>query len=584
MKHRLHRIDIRNFKAFRDFSLTLEGRHLLLYGSNGSGKSSLYWALYTFLQSARKPQYGVAKYFQHGNPESLLNIHEQAAEAPTPGEISMTLRDPSGDAGESFRISEPAHDTFAQPLFEKADMASDFVTYRFFFGFSHFRNSEHFNLWKLFEHELLPFCVTTHDGAGELEKQWRLLCRRNPNPNAYRGTAGRKAYGDFNWALRQYCEKIKAVLGAINAEAQTFYNEHFSEGDPLPLTFEIKLEKSAFRNVGDDAVTPPELRLIVAKGTTNIFRPQSHLNEAKMTQLAISIRFAASLVSLQQSELKLLVLDDLLVSFDMDNRMRVVEILLSETFEDCQKIILTHDLGFFQEFRRKIGDNHPDWCFSTLVGTADQQIRAISKKSDLEIAQDFLANGQIAECGNLLRKAVEANLTNFLELAKEKQGLSSLIDRSEFASLHQKLNEAEAELKLSYHYQFAELIQSNFTQDQWRDIVSGDPIDVSKFSELTNAQKGAAIAKLYAARTQFQQLVLELLSDSSRKRHTATKILKEVRRIKDRILNPASHAGATPLYTGEAKDALEVINSMNAALAAALQTLGSEASASPTAS
>src|ERR1039457_6208300 len=98
MKSRLHHIAITNFKAFREFSLNLEGRHLLVYGANGAGKSSLYWALYTFLQSAGKKPFGsIGKYFDPANPQHLLNLHEQKTAAPKPGEIALTLRDVTTD-------------------------------------------------------------------------------------------------------------------------------------------------------------------------------------------------------------------------------------------------------------------------------------------------------------------------------------------------------------------------------------------------------------------------------------------------------------------------------------------------------
>ena len=73
-------------------------------------------------------------------------------------------------------------------------------------------------------------------------------------------------------------------------------------------------------------------------------------------------------------------------------------------------------------------------------------------------------------------------------------------------------------------------------------------------------------------RVNLHQCIIELLSDASRKRLTATKLLEEVRKIKDRILNPASHAGATPLYTKEAEDAIKVIQALDVALNAALIT------------
>src|SRR6478735_4798050 len=159
MKSRLHKIEIINFKAFREFTLDLEGRHLLVYGDNGAGKSSLYWALYTFLQSARKPKNSIAKYFTPGGPENLLNIHEKDPVA-KPGEIALTLRDVDTKTDTTYRIGQADHGTYQEPPILKGDLASDFITYRFFFGFSHFRNSDSFNLWPLFEKEILPFLAS----------------------------------------------------------------------------------------------------------------------------------------------------------------------------------------------------------------------------------------------------------------------------------------------------------------------------------------------------------------------------------------------------------------------------------------
>ena len=168
---------------------------------------------------------------------------------------------------------------------------------------------------------------------------------------------------------------------------------------------------------------------------------------------------------------------------------------------------------------------------------------------------------------------MEANLTNFLDQAKRKKGLDHLIDREAFASLHQKLNEAAAQLSLDGYHQFAELVQSNFSPEQLMEILDPDEVDIAHFKGLTREKKGAAIAKLYAARRDFQQIIVNLLSEASRRRLTAIKLVNEVRKIKDRILNPASHAGAAPLYNKEAEDAVKVIQALDAALTSALSTL-----------
>ena len=221
-------------------------------------------------------------------------------------------------------------------------------------------------------------------------------------------------------------------------------------------------------NVQNFEFTVPEVEFGIQVGSKIVSRPQAFLNEAKLTQLALSVRFAASLVNLHESDLKLLVLDDLLVSLDMSNRMRVVEILLSDTFANYQKLIFTHELGFFQECRRLIGSSSSDWAFYRLSDPST----ITSFKTELEAAKEFLERDQIAECGNQLRKHVEKTLTTFLDQAKLKKGLNKLIEQENFSSLHQKLNEASNELSLSSHKQFAKLLQSQFSIDELPDDFS----------------------------------------------------------------------------------------------------------------
>ena len=57
---RITEIEIKNFKAFYGtyrIDLHKAGKNLLVYGENGSGKSSLYFALKLFLESGDDPSH-----------------------------------------------------------------------------------------------------------------------------------------------------------------------------------------------------------------------------------------------------------------------------------------------------------------------------------------------------------------------------------------------------------------------------------------------------------------------------------------------------------------------------------------------
>ena len=553
MKSRLQRLEIRNFKAFREpFTLNLEGRHLLVYGSNGSGKSSLYWALYTFLQSARKePKGSIAKYFDAAGQENLLNIHEQAEAAPRAGEIALTFQDVATKKETRYPISQADHSTYREPTILKGDLASDFITYRFFFGFSHFRNSEKFNVWPLFAKEILPFCVST--GGIDPWERWKAIRSGIPNPAAYKGRAGRNAYDSFIADTNAFAGILPGIVDTISNEAQKFYDEHFSKDDPAKVALKLGVTTNPAYDFDSRNFTIPVIEFGIQVTGKNITRPQSFLNEAKMTQLALSVRFAASLVNLHQSDLKLLVLDDLLVSLDMSNRMKVVEILLSGAFENYQKIILTHDYGLFQEFRRKVGASHPDWCFLRLEGTAATNIETKTEKTDIQKAEEYIYGHNLDEAGLRLRKACEDVAARFLDRD------NNVDPTKEFTGLRENLRAAKNRVLSEFPAGLYEKVL-RATPDAHRSLLlSADDADIDGNAALDAPTKGIL-------KTQRKRL-RELLTTDHVERLRQIKLIDEVLACTDRVLNPAAHSGTAPLYEKEVEDALDLIKKLESALA-----------------
>jgi len=554
MKSRLHRIEIQNFKVFREFILNLEGRHLLVYGPNGSGKSSLYWALYTFLQSARKQSADVSKYFDPADSQNLLNIHEQDEASPRPGEIALTLRDITSKIDTTYRINQIDHGTRRQPAIEKGDLASDFITYRFFFGFSDFRNSEEFNIWPLFEKEILPFCVST--GGTVPLNSWNAIKSGDPNPLNHSGYAGSDAYVAFQRKTDSFAAILPGIVDSISTEAQRFYDQHFADNDPGTVKLKLGITTPPSftgTNRQDSRFQIPVIEFGVQIDGKRINRPQAFLNEAKLTQFALSVRFAASLVNLHESDLKLLVLDDLLVSLDLNNRMKVVEILLSETFGNYQKIILTHDLGFFREFRRIIGDDVGNWCVRNLTGNAKDGINAEGIKNPLEKAKQYINGHDLEEAAMQLRKSAEETAKRYRRFA-----MKEIPCPGDFHSLTEDLKAARNHLEKQIPMCLYKRVIAGTPEDHRDKLLYDSDTDLDAYTSLDSATRG----KLKAQRRRLRQF----LSNTAWQHAKTIETLDAVIRMKDRVLNPAAHWGDEPLYEAELKKALALIERLDKCL------------------
>lgn len=89
-----------------------------------------------------------------------------------------------------------------------------------------------------------------------------------------------------------------------------------------------------------------------------IDRPQSFLNEARLSALALAIYFAGrqeSPTTQQATTPRIIVLDDVLIGLDQSNRMPVLR-MLDQHFSDWQIVLLTHDRVWYEMARFHLAD------------------------------------------------------------------------------------------------------------------------------------------------------------------------------------------------------------------------------------
>jgi hypothetical protein len=130
--------------------------------------------------------------------------------------------------------------------------------------------------------------------------------------------------------------------------------------------------------------------------------------------LAVSLYFAAIktlLGTLKGESLKILVLDDLLISLDMSNRIKLLEILKTE-FSDFQIFFFTHDKELFEIYKNKM----PWEKYELYMDYTAEIPAAIIKKgsSETERAKEFYALKDYDCCALLLRKGFEKLLKSYL--------------------------------------------------------------------------------------------------------------------------------------------------------------------------
>lgn len=436
----INRIHICGFKAFpNDFELQLEGKNLLMYGENGSGKSSIYYALHCMFQAPLKPDAG-KKYFDPASEQHLKNLLNLDADSKI--WIDFDGRHPFiyniDKEGYQFTLLGGKH-----PL--PAQINGCFVNHQFLFHFFNFRNSQRINLFPVFIKDILPFCKDDNTGLhiGEMYDEITASIIKK----------GRHIHPDYISNIEYFNKAVKKVVEDINIYASDRYNESFKDEDDNELVIrlrydsnfdkpeddtneywlkydniielvkengEIKERKSSYKKLNEPFIGLEISEKMPDGNLRKIVKPHTYFNEAKLTAIALSVRFA--LLNIEKpADGRFLALDDMLISLDMSNRAKVVDFLLK--ISDKYKIYLfTHDKMFFEYFKHKTKKNQDAWVYKEIYMDYDKTPYIRNSEDYLGQAEHYIKQHEYEIAGNFLRKEAEAFCKNFLPKKKQLTG------------------------------------------------------------------------------------------------------------------------------------------------------------------
>lgn len=455
---KIQSIHINNFKFFGvSDPIALNGKNLLLYGENGSGKSSIYNALYTVLEAASKEPDKAKKYFVYpseDHPESLVNIYAEHDEAG----IADSYVEIEEDNGKKYQLAYDHTEMCGETSYIESQRSTDFINYRSLFSFQMFRNSESSDLHDVFEYSVIPYLPcqayeyrdVTYRTLSDLFKVYaEVEPLREPNPNEklviYKRSR-RKLYENFVKLEKAINNRLSGLIDYINSQLQD--EEHPEEGllYKLGCPFKAKLTYkplSHSKTETDIKYKPYKVLLEIVEyegEAVCIKRPNVFLNEAKMSALAFAIRWAILTkrpdAQATPDALRVLVLDDLMISLDMGNRERILRFLLNdERALQYQMLFMTHERTLFECLKNKLVIKYHIGT-ENVVEKLEQHGWIMREMYDHEVggmhlpviepyetnyskALDYF-NGHSGKidycaCGNALRKAIEEELVRIFE-------------------------------------------------------------------------------------------------------------------------------------------------------------------------
>jgi energy-coupling factor transporter ATP-binding protein EcfA2 len=386
---RIRKIELVNFRAFHGATNVIDlspNKSLIVLGENGSGKTSLYYALRDFF-TLDKGGMNIT-----GVPyRNFFALTDDTA-------VRVEFSD-----GGTYEWSNST-DTFPDLVGKGIDTTKGFIDYKSllqtYYGQ---QRANTVNIFEFLVSEILAD-LKPLGSAQTISAMWRDISATRPDKRRRSEVnALRRLIEDFNAAMRRTVEELERKAQAIL--------------DRLGLNLRIEI---IFPGVDYNPDFTGEENIVVNQIVNLIVnfygaRHENHhhfLNEARLSAVAISLFFAS--FQLQPTgRIKFIVLDDVLIGLDMQNRLPVLDIL-ADYFSEFQIFLFTFDKFWFDNVKTRFPDFQKLELHSLPSG-AYETVSIRKAQSYLEKAEEFYARREMDAAANAVRKYYEQTIKDFCQ-------------------------------------------------------------------------------------------------------------------------------------------------------------------------
>ncbi|MGC9520215.1 MAG: AAA family ATPase [Desulfuromonadaceae bacterium] len=345
---RIETIEITNYKAFLGtHKINIGSKNIFIYGENGSGKSSLYYALKDFFQTSVE-DIGLA---------GLENVFVPAGkEGKTAIKVTFKPNPATNKGKKEYQWNGTRIDSrdSADTSIRDGNRLKSFLTYKHLLAIHHLKKDEEINLFDLLVRGVLKHFKYSLTGGKELGELWsdveeavaRTISKEYQTP---------KKRADVNAAIKVFNEAFGELFKQESPEyilnhAQPLL-EYFNHNVALQLRFTQVRPTSDYNGLEGDQV-----HVELSYAGKPIDKPHLFLNEARLSSIAIAIYLGMIKRHVQGIPCKVLFLDDIFIGLDIANRQPLLDILETE-FPDYQIFITTYDKPWFEHARGFLQQN-----------------------------------------------------------------------------------------------------------------------------------------------------------------------------------------------------------------------------------